>query len=285
LVFPGVSGSKEKESTSLFFIHQEKKWGFVDQTGTMIIPPQFTFDKEEEGGFGFAHGLARVVAGDQWAYIERTGRFVWPPGQLQEPPSPPPGEVQPSLIKPPQKKENLSYEDRQAWLEILKWSEHCGPDTSDLRRPGVSLPPQNPSGLRFWQLEPKKYLVEVKCQAGAYNDLQLYLFYDETTTPPACRIVHFEKYDIKAKNIGAETETEVLGSMEFDPREQELTRFEMARGLGDCGAWFKYRINEDKGVLLEYRAKDCDDKEEFEGIPHPGTFPLLFRHHQTGVRK
>jgi hypothetical protein len=71
--------------------------------------------------------------------------------------------------------------------------------------------------------------------------------------------------------------TELLGDMEFHPRKQELTRFEMAGGWGDCGAWFKYRINEDQGVLLGYRSNDCDDNEKFDGIPHPETFPLVFR--------
>ncbi|OGP74618.1 MAG: hypothetical protein A2Y80_03435 [Deltaproteobacteria bacterium RBG_13_58_19] len=247
------------------------KWGFADQTGKLVIPASFSEARN------FAEGLAPVGVGRKTGYIDKTGNFVWQAAQFQEPPSPPPGEVQPSPVKPPQKKENLTYEDRKAWQEILKWPEDCGPDPEDLRRPDTGRPPENPSGLRFWQLQPQKYLVEVKCQVGGYNDLQLYLFYDETTAPPTSRLVQFEQYDSKAKAIGAQTETELLGYMEFHPRNQELTRFEMERGLGDAGAWLKCRINEDQGVLLEYRCKGCDDDEKYDGIPHPETFPLIFR--------
>jgi hypothetical protein len=276
LLYEGVN---KGFSEGLAAVEVKGKYGYIDKQGKMVIPPKFDM------AWPFKGGLGEVIQGESEGYIDRSGRFVWPPGQLQEAPSPPPGEVQPSPIKPPQKKENLTYEDRQAWQKILQWPEHCGPDPADLRRPDASLPPENPSGLRFWELQPKKYLVEVKCQVGAYNDLQLYLFYDETNAPPASRMVHFEKYDFEAKTIGAETETELLGWTEFQPREKGLTRFDMARGLGDCGMWFKYRINGDKGVLLECRQRDCLDTGEYDGVPHPETFPLVFRRHQPGVRQ
>lgn len=266
-------------SEGLAAVKLQGKWGYIDRQGNMVIPPQF------DTAWPFAGGLGEVIQGETEGYIDKTGKWIWQSGLLEEPPSPPPGKDQSFPDKPPQKKENLTYEDRRALQEILKWPEHCGPDPADLRRPDASLPPKNPSGLRFWELEPKKYLVEVKCQVGPYNDLQLYLFYDETTAPPASRLLQFERYDPGSKTIGVETETELLGSNEFQPRKKELTRFDMARGLGDCGAWFKYRINEDKGVLLEYRAKACDDKEKFDGIARPETFPLVFRRHEPVVGK
>jgi hypothetical protein len=43
----------------------------------MTIPPQFTLDKADESGFGFAGGLARVGAGNRWGYIDRNGKLVW----------------------------------------------------------------------------------------------------------------------------------------------------------------------------------------------------------------
>jgi hypothetical protein len=220
-------------------------WGFIDQTGAMTIPPQFTLDKADEAVFGFAGGLARVGAGNRWGYIDRTGKFIWPPGQLQEPPSPPPGEAQSSPIKPPQKKANLTYEDRQAWKKILQWPDHCSLDPADLGRPDAGLPHDNPSGLRFWQLEPKKYLVEVKCRVEAYNDQQLYLFYDETTAPPTSRLLQFERYDPGAKIIVGEPDTELSGYPEFHPQTRELTLWARPPGLGEWDTWTKYRITED----------------------------------------
>jgi hypothetical protein len=196
----------------------------------------------------------------------------------QGPPSQPPGEVQSSLDKPPQKKESLTFEDRRAWQEILKWPEYCGSDPADLRRPGTSHLPKNPSGLRFWQLEPKKYLVEVKCQAGAYNDLQLYLLYDETTAPPTSRLLRFERYDPGAKIIVEDLETTLSGYAEFHPQRRELTVWTQAQDWGECHTWSKYRITEDKGVLLEIRAQAPDGTRKYKRIlQDPATYPIIIR--------
>jgi hypothetical protein len=179
-----------------------------------------------------------------------------------------------SLDKPPQKKENLTFEDRQAWQKILNWPEPCGHDPEDL----AGLPPENSSGLRFWQLEPKKYLVEVTCMTSAYNNLVLFIFYDETTSPPSSQVVSFEEYDQLAKTIRAPSEPELLGYTEVHPQTKELTLWGRARGLGDCGMWFKYRITANKGILLEVRAKECVDDPNYDGIaPEPATYPLIFR--------
>jgi hypothetical protein len=49
------------------------RWGFIDRTGRLVIPAQFDNVK------GFAGGLAAVQVGDRWGYIDRTGQMVIAP--------------------------------------------------------------------------------------------------------------------------------------------------------------------------------------------------------------
>jgi hypothetical protein len=49
---------------------EEEKWGYIDKTGTIVIPPQFKYAR------GFHDGLAVVCVGDKYGYIDKTGKFV-----------------------------------------------------------------------------------------------------------------------------------------------------------------------------------------------------------------
>ncbi len=50
----------------------DKKWGYVDKSGEVIIEPQFTFTRS------FSEGLAAVQIGEKWGYIDSSGRLVIP---------------------------------------------------------------------------------------------------------------------------------------------------------------------------------------------------------------
>ncbi|MFA4903518.1 MAG: WG repeat-containing protein [Desulfobaccales bacterium] len=52
---------------------QDKKWGYVDKTGQLIIP--FKFDH----AYDFSEGLAAVEIKEKTGYIDKTGKFVIPP--------------------------------------------------------------------------------------------------------------------------------------------------------------------------------------------------------------
>jgi hypothetical protein len=49
------------------------KFGFIDKTGKMVIPPKY------DDAFSFSEGLALVKIGDKFRYIDKTGKFVWEP--------------------------------------------------------------------------------------------------------------------------------------------------------------------------------------------------------------
>jgi len=48
----------------------EGKWGYVDETGTFLIPPQF--DRADD----FSQGLAAVALGDRWFYVTPRGAIA-----------------------------------------------------------------------------------------------------------------------------------------------------------------------------------------------------------------
>jgi hypothetical protein len=59
------------------------RYGYIDRTGQLVIAPEFY-----PGGADFEHGLAMVTvvprrndfsSGFSWGYIDRSGRYVWPP--------------------------------------------------------------------------------------------------------------------------------------------------------------------------------------------------------------
>ncbi|HWP85551.1 MAG TPA: WG repeat-containing protein [Terriglobia bacterium] len=49
-----------------------RKWGFIDKSARFVIPPQF------DSATYFSEGLAPVKVGDLWGYIDKSGQFVIP---------------------------------------------------------------------------------------------------------------------------------------------------------------------------------------------------------------
>jgi len=65
--------TKKKGAGPLFQIHLGAKWGFMDRSGKVVIPPEF----DDEGDF-FNH-RAKVQKDSRWGYIDDTGRIVVTP--------------------------------------------------------------------------------------------------------------------------------------------------------------------------------------------------------------
>src|SRR5215472_13616499 len=63
---------KRKGAGPLFQVHYQGKWGFIDRSGEVVIPPRF----EDEGDF--FGGLARVEIDGKWGYIDERGRVSIP---------------------------------------------------------------------------------------------------------------------------------------------------------------------------------------------------------------
>ncbi|MBD0371962.1 MAG: WG repeat-containing protein [Pyrinomonadaceae bacterium] len=71
----GAVGGKGYEAVKDFSeglapVLEGDKWGFIDKKGSMVIEPKF------DGAEPFSDGMARVKLGDSWGYIDRTGALV-----------------------------------------------------------------------------------------------------------------------------------------------------------------------------------------------------------------
>ncbi|ALE41377.1 hypothetical protein G436_4240 [Leptospira interrogans serovar Hardjo str. Norma] len=62
-----------KFSGDLAPVKMGNKWGFIDYTGTFVIPLQF------EDAHSFSEGLAAVKVKNKWGYIDPTGKIVIQP--------------------------------------------------------------------------------------------------------------------------------------------------------------------------------------------------------------
>jgi hypothetical protein len=60
-------------SHGLAAVKVEGKWGYVTNTGRMLVPPQFTQAQP------FSEGLAAVKVRDRWGYINPLGQYVVTP--------------------------------------------------------------------------------------------------------------------------------------------------------------------------------------------------------------
>ena len=54
-------------------MEQDKKWGYIDKTGRLIIPFKFDFAAD------FSEGIVAVEIKGKYGYIDKTGNFVIPP--------------------------------------------------------------------------------------------------------------------------------------------------------------------------------------------------------------
>ena len=67
---PDSSATQQVEA--LARVEIGNKWGFIDQTGKVVIPVQFEF------ALDFSEGLASVTFGGKAGFIDKTGKMVIP---------------------------------------------------------------------------------------------------------------------------------------------------------------------------------------------------------------
>src|SRR5439155_11247001 len=73
---------KAQSDDDLFPIIQNGKFGYIDQTGKIVISPQFDVGFLNQGTLNvvrFSDGLAVVNAKGKWGYIDKTGALVIKP--------------------------------------------------------------------------------------------------------------------------------------------------------------------------------------------------------------
>jgi hypothetical protein len=112
-------------------------------------------------------------------------------------------------------------------------------------------------------------LIAIPCGVGgAYNQpYALYLDYDVVT----------ERISFPDTREGLPSAMTTAYNLDYDATTRILTSFFKGRGIGDCGQWYKWRLDVRGGgaalVLLEERNKDDCDGIDVGG---PQNFPLVF---------
>ena len=118
-------------------------------------------------------------------------------------------------------------------------------------------------GSRVFQLSTTKYLVQIQCSLAAYQSvLEYVLWIDESPKP---RVIPLE-FDVFQEGKNGEkskrvNDRAIVGIPRFNVRSQTITNFTKFRGVGDCGSSAIYKLEGDRIVLQEFRAKyECDGK-------------------------
>lgn len=115
--------------------------------------------------------------------------------------------------------------------------------------------------INFYPFSVNKYLVELRCLTGAYNEINAYLMYDESKLPATIQILKFPSLNFdydedaeRAKKVEQVT-VETVGGRYFNPRTKQLIVFIKAHGIGDAGRYARYSFPNDQPKLEEYRAR------------------------------
>lgn len=63
---PGIAQTEK----TLYLVQQNGKYGYIDKTGRLVIPPQFDY------ALDFSEDLAPVTTNDGWGYIDKSGKYI-----------------------------------------------------------------------------------------------------------------------------------------------------------------------------------------------------------------
>ena len=122
---------------------------------------------------------------------------------------------------------------------------------------------QKGMGSKAFQISDKKYLVQIQCFLAAYQGAFEYVLWSDDAPKPSVVIMEFDSFaeakaGEKPKRI---TSRAISGMPRVNVQKQTMTNFTKFRGVGDCGSSALYKLEGDRMVLQEYRAKyECDGK-------------------------
>jgi hypothetical protein len=128
---------------------------------------------------------------------------------------------------------------------------------------------KNGMGSKAFPISDKKYLVQIQCFLAAYQGNFEYVLWSNESPKPRVIPLEFDSFQEpkegeKPKRI---TERSIAGLPRFNVRSQTLTNFTKFRGVGDCGSSALYKLEGDRMVLQEYRAKYACDGNYVQDFP------------------
>ncbi|OIP72186.1 MAG: hypothetical protein AUK48_11495 [Oscillatoriales cyanobacterium CG2_30_44_21] len=127
-------------------------------------------------------------------------------------------------------------------------------------------------GSRSFKISDKKYIVQVQCFLGAYQGaFEFVLWLDESPQP---KVIPLQFDGFQEPKDGQKpqkiTSRAIAGLPKVNVRTQTISNFTKFRGVGDCGSSSLYKLEGDRLVLQEFRAKyECDGE-------YVQDFPIIY---------
>lgn len=143
-------------------------------------------------------------------------------------------------------------------VTLAPWRDGCDELAAENLLEALAERPGQPRPSRFHILAKGRFLLEVPCRSGAYNQSSLFFAYDETRLPARVAPLVFPQPDGVPKS-------EVFARA-VDGRRRLIVEYRKARGLGDAGYYARYGLDRggSKVVLKEVIAKErWDGRDAF----------------------
>ncbi|PZU98472.1 MAG: hypothetical protein DCE90_05005 [Pseudanabaena sp.] len=116
-------------------------------------------------------------------------------------------------------------------------------------------------GSRAFKISDEKYIVQIQCFLAAYQGAFEYVLWINDSPQPRVIPLQFDSFQESkdGQNPLKVTNRTIAGIPRVNVRSQTITNFTKFRGIGDCGSSALYKLEGDRLVLQEFRAKyECD---------------------------
>ena len=125
-----------------------------------------------------------------------------------------------------------------------------------------------------YRIDENRYLAHFVCGSTAYQVLQEYYLYEQTTDAPLITILPVTYFysDLKG-NLIEESERAIAGYSDYNPNDGTISIFTKGRGLGDCGTLGFYRLDGSQLKVDRFLAKTECDGNYIEPINYPQVYP------------
>lgn len=124
-------------------------------------------------------------------------------------------------------------------------------------------------GSKSFQISDKKYLVQIQCFLAAYQGAFEYVLWTDESPKPRAIPLEFDSFQEgkDGEKPKRTTDRAIAGTPRFNVRSQTLTNLTKFRGIGDCASSAVYKLDGDRMVLQEFRAKYACDGKYVQDLP------------------
>lgn len=167
----------------------------------------------------------------------------------------------------------LTYAEREVWHSILEWPQSVEDEFLSTRG---SINPDDYGGLKFYDLENERYLVEIQTLTAAYQGAYIYMFYNKKWDE-ASEIIFPTVHD-NTNNDQLTSQIGLTGLPTFDEDTKELEMYNRSRGVGGCGTLERYSFENEDAQLVSVRSQSCEeaDTQGQNMLLSPHDWPLIW---------